>query len=82
MTTSSKGRVDLLLDGLIEYYVQTQPNPAIEVAYNRARPVVRETLEDLVGPKTRVGRKAKRVIEQAGEIAHEVKRVRARRAGQ
>ncbi len=80
LTANPQGRVDMLLDRLMERYAQSHPNPLVEAAFEQMRPAIRETLESVAGPRTDIGRKARRTLREAQEFREKVKAATKRRA--
>ena len=77
---SARGRVDILLEGIAAQYAQSQPNPIVEAAFNHFRPAIREVLTETVGPKTKIGRKTRRALDEGERFRQEVQRAKQRRA--
>lgn len=76
---SNRGRVDILLDGIAEKYAQQQPNPIVEAAFNHFRPAIREVLTETLGPKTKIGRKAKRALDEGQQFHDQLTKAKQRR---
>jgi hypothetical protein len=51
------GRVDILLFGLMNELAKRQPNPLLEAAVEHCAPKIQETLENIAGPGTEIGRR-------------------------
>lgn len=76
---SQTGRVDILFLGLMNEYAKRQANPLVEAAVNHFQPAIRETLENTVGPRTDIGRKAKRAVQNAQEFHQQLNQAKQRR---
>lgn len=77
---NTRGRVDILLDSMAEQYAKSQPNPIFEAAYNHFRPAIQEVLTDAVGPKTKVGRHARKVLDEGERFHQQLTKAKSRRA--
>lgn len=77
---STRGRVDILLDSMAEQYAKSQPNPIFEAAFNHFRPAIREVLTDAVGPKTTVGKRTRKALDEGQKFHEQLTKAKTRRA--
>jgi hypothetical protein len=76
---STRGRVDLLVAGLIAGYVTKQDNPLIEAVHDHFKPTIDAALDEVIGPKTQVGRRTRDAVSHAQDFHETLKRVKGRR---
>ena len=76
---SLSGRVDVLLFGLMNEYARKQSNPLLETVVEHCATEIQEALANTVGPRTEIGRRTKRAVQNAQEFHQQLNAIKQRR---